>query len=147
MKQYFSASSAASASASRESVVLEDLGSHPHIPQIYLSTENALVMELLSHGELFGYISHGGELLDEALGQYYLKQLVEVIEFIHYNGYAHRDIKPENILLDSAFNLKLVDFGLTCSHQEDHPLEETCCITPVGTVGYMAPELIASITS
>eukprot|EP00042_Codosiga_hollandica_P031295 m.189296 g.189296 ORF g.189296 m.189296 type:complete len:81 (+) comp53601_c0_seq17:796-1038(+) len=31
--------------------------------------------------------------------------------FIHLAGIVHRDIKPENVVLDSAGNPKLCDFG------------------------------------
>ncbi len=35
------------------------------------------------------------------------------IEYIHKLNIVHRDLKPENLLLDSDYNIKLVDFGLS----------------------------------
>lgn len=39
--------------------------------------------------------------------------MLSALEMCHRAGIAHRDIKPENILLDSNFQLKVADFGLS----------------------------------
>ncbi len=56
---------------------------------------------------------------------------------IHDQGIVHRDLKPANILLPNEGGLKICDFGLA-SLMED---QET---PSVGTVRYMAPELLDS---
>ena len=48
-----------------------------------------------------------------------------------------RDIKLENIFLDEEGRVKLGDFGLTMS------MKQELAISPVGTVEYMAPEVVA----
>ena len=54
---------------------------------------------------------------------------------------VHRDIKPSNIMLDSEFNVKLGDFGL--ARLMEHELgQQTTGLA--GTLGYMAPEYIAT---
>ena len=47
---------------------------------------------------------------------------------------AHRDIKGENILLDSDYNVKLIDFGFAT--------KKIICPRALGTEGYRAPEVI-----
>ncbi|KAJ0704028.1 putative protein kinase RLK-Pelle-L-LEC family [Helianthus annuus] len=49
----------------------------------------------------------------------------------------HRDIKSSNVMLDSAFNAKLGDFGLVMDHELG--LQTTGL---AGTLGYMAPEYV-----
>lgn len=69
-----------------------------------------IAMEYVENGEIFDYLSRG-EKFSEMVVRYYFRQLIEIIEYIHSKGYAHRDIKPENLLLDTNFNMKIVDFG------------------------------------
>lgn len=39
--------------------------------------------------------------------------MLSALEMCNSTGIAHRDIKPENILLDSNFQLRMADFGLS----------------------------------
>lgn len=50
-----------------------------------------------------------------------------------------RDIKLENIFIGGDGRVKLGDFGLTMS------MKQEVAISPVGTVEYMAPEVITKI--
>lgn len=56
----------------------------------------------------------------------------------HRHGLIHRDIKPENVLLTTAGEVKVADFGLTRAVGE-----HTSTGTVMGTVAYAAPELVS----
>jgi len=45
--------------------------------------------------------------LDEPYWLFYIRQVVEALEYIHMLGYVHGDIKPENIMLDRHGNAKV----------------------------------------
>lgn len=57
--------------------------------------------------------------------------LVMGLLHIHSQGIAHRDIKPENIMMDISYNIKYIDFGLSCSLK---------CAGTRGTPLYLPPE-------
>jgi serine/threonine protein kinase len=66
-----------------------------------------------------------------------IKQLAEVLEYLHFNKLIHRDLKPENIMLDVGCNLYLIDFGISkvineCSYETTTRAK--------GTMLYLAPE-------
>ncbi|KAG2723780.1 hypothetical protein I3760_02G185800 [Carya illinoinensis] len=52
---------------------------------------------------------------------------------------VHRDIKAGNVLLDSDFNGRLSDFGLAKLYEHG---SNPCTTRVVGTLGYLAPELV-----
>ena len=52
----------------------------------------------------------------------------------------HCDIKPENILLDSLFNAKVADFGLSRIMKRNQTRTVTRSMRIRGTFGYIAPE-------
>ncbi|KAE8660904.1 L-type lectin-domain containing receptor kinase VII.1 [Hibiscus syriacus] len=71
-----------------------------------------------------------------------LKDVASAIWYLHEGWEAkvlHRDIKASNVLLDRDMNARLGDFGLARTH---HHYESASTTRVVGTVGYMAPELI-----
>jgi serine/threonine protein kinase len=62
------------------------------------------------------------------------------LDALHRHGLVHRDVKPSNILLDEEGAAALTDFGLA-KGPDDSALTETGMV--VGTIDYLAPELIA----
>jgi serine/threonine protein kinase len=66
-------------------------------------------------------------------------QLLKGINYAHAHQIIHRDIKPENIFVDKNLNLKLGDFGLALS-AEDNFVTNPYSI--VGTPSYMSPEQV-----
>lgn len=116
--------------------------SHPHITRLFrvISTPSDifLVMELVSGGELFSYITRKGYLPVRESRRYF-QQIISGVSYCHKHMIVHRDLKPENLLLDHNKNIKIADFGLS-NYMTDGDLLSTSC----GSPNYAAPELISN---
>ncbi|CAM9708701.1 unnamed protein product [Sphacelaria rigidula] len=71
-----------------------------------------------------------------------MRQLLNVLDFVHSNMYVHRDIKCSNLLIDNNCRLKLADFGLA-RRLSDVPADLT---NRVITLWYRPPELLLGAT-
>lgn len=98
-----------------------------------------LVLEYAPGGELFDILYYTSAL-EDILARTYFRQCIFGLEACHNAGIAHRDLKPQNLLLDSKFNLKITDFGLSKVFESD--ADSIMKTTYVGTRGYQAPELL-----
>jgi serine/threonine protein kinase len=59
------------------------------------------------------------------------------VSYMHRQGVCHRDLKPENIFLDSEWNVKVGDFGLSHRYQPGRKVND-----PVGSLIYASPEVL-----
>eukprot|EP00892_Ulva_mutabilis_P008167 jgi/Ulvmu1/5722/UM024_0075.1 len=95
-----------------------------------------LVMDYIEGGHLWTHMKAG--FLPEAVAKVFTAEIVLALMHLHALGIAHRDLKPENILLDSDNHCRLTDFGLA----KRDMAEDTRAHTMVGTIDYMAPEIV-----
>jgi len=66
-----------------------------------------------------------------------LMQLCNALHFAHDRGVIHRDVKPENVIVGKFGEVYLLDWG--CAY----PVGGEVSTTIVGTLAYMAPEMLA----
>ena len=117
---------------------------HPGLVAVYdqgVDGETSyLTMEYIDGSNLRRYLGERGALtVGDALriGECVLDALATA----HRGELVHRDIKPENVLLATDGRVKLADFGLARAVTE---VTSTTTGTVLGTVAYLAPELVTA---
>jgi serine/threonine-protein kinase len=112
---------------------------HPGIVAIYEFGEDQdmayIAMEYVD-GKNLEQILKIAPLLPLAQVLSVMDQLLESLEVAHRAGVWHRDVKPANLLVTSAGQVKLTDFGIARIEN----LNLTQAWSLIGTPGYMAPE-------
>ena len=116
--------------------------SHPHVVGVLDQgiTESLayLVMEYVPGRTLRGLLDERGPL-SPRLALALMDAVVEGLAAAHDAGLVHRDVKPENVLLADNGRIKIADFGLARAVSTS-----TNTGTLVGTVAYLAPELVTA---
>ena len=127
-----------------EIVILKRLD-HPNILKILdfysSSDEFFIVTEYCPEGELSTEIKKRGSFT-EPEAAFVLYQILSAIRYCHKMRVIHEDLKPENIMItkrdkDNYLYIKIIDFGTAKIFKEGNMLNSF-----VGTVYYMAPEVI-----
>ncbi|MBI4803690.1 MAG: protein kinase [Desulfovibrio sp.] len=100
-----------------------------------------LVMEYVCGQSVKDMLQANGRLsIQEAL--HIAAGVLSGLAFMHKNGIVHRDIKPSNIIVSESGQVKVTDFGIARLVEDDSGL--TRFGAGVGTLQYMAPELLKS---
>jgi serine/threonine protein kinase len=117
---------------------------HPHIQQIHdfdiEGEQYYMVMEFIDWGTLQTRmldLARSGAYMPAGQVVSVLKQVAGALDYAHNQGIIHRDIKPSNILLDSAGNAFLADFGIARMLSDT---QFTATGSLIGTPTYMSPE-------
>ena len=114
--------------------------SHPHVvgvlDQGVSESLSYLVMEYVP-GRTLRDVLNERHRLTPRLALAMMDAVVDGLAAAHDAGLVHRDVKPENVLLASSGAIKIADFGLARA-----VTTSTNTGTLVGTVAYLAPELV-----
>lgn len=70
-----------------------------------------LVMERVEGKNLQQWLQQNQRISQDYLALQWLRQLAEILDYVHHEGFFHRDIKPSNIMLKPNGQLVLIDFG------------------------------------
>ncbi len=103
----------------REAQILSKLD-HPNICRIheYVDGDESdfLILELIE-GKSLGAILRGGLKAGEALR--IAEQVAEVLRAAHAANVVHRDLKPENVMLTADGTVKVLDFGISRTLEDE----------------------------
>lgn len=112
---------------------------HQGIPSIYdiLSYNRTyyLVMEYIEGVNLDESISKSGALSLKASVDV-MKQLCDIIEYLHKNNIVYNDLKPSNIMIDDHNKVTLIDFGIAKNTHSGNEINNMYS----GTIAYSSPE-------
>ncbi|XP_037071608.1 testis-specific serine/threonine-protein kinase 4-like [Pollicipes pollicipes] len=119
---------------------------HPNIICFLQSIETTnrvyLIMEVASGGDVLKSIRASKHIEESNAGMWF-GQCTGAIQYCHLKGVVHRDLKCENLLLDSANNIKITDFGFARVYDRSQPMDpsNTFC----GSYPYAPPEILRGI--
>ena len=118
--------------------------SHPNIVKLIDFQERPdglfLIMEYIDGKQLNDYIKNDSGPIPETELISLFKKVLSAIKYAHSKKLVHRDIKPSNIMICPGGDVKVIDFGIAKSSDEDTGLTKTG--VQVGTVSYMSPEQV-----
>ena len=131
-----------------EAEILQSLGKHHQIPELLAYFEDNqefyLIQQYIDGHTLSEELPPVQNVQNESFVMEMLKQVLEVLEFVHQHRVIHRDIKPTNIIRCAQDNrLVLIDFGAVKLMQPPSIDQTELATVAIGTRGYAPPEQFA----
>lgn len=128
----------------REATTLEMLGHHSQIPTLidYFQEQQKfyIVQEYIDGHPLKDELISDRPWNEAQVAQL-LREILEILVFVHDKGVIHRDITPSNLIRRNSGQIVLIDFGAV---KEIATLQITASgntrTTTIGTRGYAPPE-------
>merc|ERR1719206_1071628 len=78
-----------------------------------------LVMGFCGGGDLMTILMRE-DILSENQTKFYIAELAQAINAVHELDFVHRDLKPDNVLIANDGHIRLSDFGLAKSFQNNN---------------------------
>lgn len=131
----------------KEAETLERLGRHPQIPQLlahFEQNQEFFIIQEFIEGHTLSAELPVGHCWSANKVVLMLKDVLQILEFVHGYGVIHRDIKPNNLIRrNEDGKLVLIDFGAV-KQVSDPRITTKAPLTPktiaIGTQGYMPTE-------
>jgi serine/threonine protein kinase len=130
-----------------EARILHQLGNHGQIPQLLAHFEEdgefCLVEEYIEGSSLYQELA-AGQKWSEGYVIHLVRDILDVLKFVHQKHVIHRDIKPSNIIRrEKDGRIVLIDFGAV-KQVTSQALDDSSTLSAhtviVGTPGYMPGE-------
>jgi serine/threonine protein kinase len=94
----------------KEATIHRRIGPHERLVRLLGHSRDGLVLEYMQNGDLKTYIQ-AHDSIPISLKSKWAYQVAEAVDLLHRNGVIHCDIKPRNFLLDTALDIKIIDFS------------------------------------
>jgi serine/threonine protein kinase len=114
----------------RNAIALFDVAEHDGDPW--------LVMEFLRSHSLSKVLAERGSLPHLEVAKIGA-QVASALAAAHAVGIVHRDVKPANVLIEESGLVKITDFGISRTLEDDGTVTQTGMLA--GTPAYLAPEV------
>jgi serine/threonine-protein kinase len=116
---------------------------HPNIVSVYdwgkYSNTYFMAMEYVQGRTLADILKANGHVSSVQAAEI-ASEVSAALSFAHRNGVVHRDIKPANILIGSAGQVKVADFGIARAMNAPTESNLTQAGSVMGTATYFSPE-------
>ena len=130
----------------QEARTLEHLGNHSRIPKLlayFNQGDKFYIVQAMVEGHSLKQEIRAGKRLDESYVIKLLKDVLNVLAFVHQNKTIHRDIQPANLIRqNSNGDIFLTDFGIIkiLNNRQVDTHRRQITRVKVGAAGYIAPE-------
>ena len=126
-----------------ELFILEKVKSHPNMVELIARSKNLFVF-LFYPDTLTSMMEK--RIIPPDMRKLFVRQILEGVSFLHSQKIIHLDLKPCNIMIDEKQNIKIGDFGISFSFENDYYdpffLDEGEETHQIQTLQYRAPEIL-----